>query len=213
MNHLDKITIHDTTSGKSLTLDCISLLRRIPCRRTVYEGNLDGKAVIIKCFSPGLHTKRRYNREIHGFKELTLRSIKTSEIVAAGPTDNNEYVVVLSKIKHAGDVFTLLTSDKTRTDNQSILTCVFKCIAIMHETGVLQPDLHLGNFLWDGENIFVLDPAEMVFFQGPLNKELSFQQLAVLLGSLPETSWTDKNSLIKQYFYARHWRFGPGHHW
>lgn len=200
------MTIRDATSGKTITLDCTRILRCIQGRRTVYEGLFDGKSVIIKCFSSALYGKHHFKKEIRGFKELTRRNIKTAQIVAAGQNEQKDHVVVLEKIENAVDVFSLLesTDDPAKTD--LILQAVFICVAHMHAAGVLQRDLHTGNFLWDRETVYVLDPAEMTFSNNPLDKAASIRQLAMLLASLPESFWVNKSELLDAYFETRGWQ-------
>ena len=206
MQDIQQIAFRDTTSGKAITLDCTHLLRSIKGRRTVYDGLLDGKPVIIKCFNSLLHGKRHFKKEIRGFKELTLRGIETAHIVAAGQSENGSYILVLEKIENTTDVFSLLASAGESTDTYSVLQAVFTRIARMHAGGVLQRDMHTGNFLWDGETIYVLDPAEITFSQHPLNQTTSSQQLAHLLASLPERFWVNKPELLETYFHARKWQ-------
>ena len=200
------MTIRDTTSGKMITLDCTWILRSIKGRRTVYEGLYDGKSVIIKCFTSALHGKRHLKKEIRGTKELVLRKIKTAQIIAAGQNEQGHCVLVLEKIENAVDVFSLLESTDDPIKTQSALQAVFMCIAQMHAAGVLQRDLHTGNFLWDGRTIYALDPAEMTFRGDPLDKTTSFRQLAVLLASLPNAFWTHKVQLLEAYFESRGWQ-------
>ena len=206
---MQQMTICDTTSGKTITLDCTRVLRTIKGRRTVYEGLFDGKPVIIKCFTSALHGKRHFKKEIDGLKKLTLRKIKTAQILAAGKNETGHYVLVLEKINNAIDVFSFLESTDDSKNTQPIFQAVFACVAQMHTAGVLQRDLHTGNFLWDGETIYALDPAEMKFSKNPLEKMTSFQQLAVLLASLPTAFWPNKTELLKTYFQSRQWQAEP----
>ena len=200
------MAICDTTGGKTITLDCTRILRYIKGRRTIYEGLFDGKPVIIKCFKSTLYGKHHFKKELHGFKELTLRNIKTAQIAAAGQNEQKHHVVVLEKIEDTVDVFRLLESTDDPVTTDSVLQAVFVCVAQMHAAGVLQRDLHTGNFLWDEQTVYVLDPAEMKFSKNPLDKMASFQQLAMLFASLPMVFWTNKMQLLETYFQSRGWQ-------
>lgn len=198
------MTLSDVTTGHAVTVQCAQVLRAISGRRTVHDGRFDGKPVIIKCFTSALRGRHHYYQEINGYKQLTLRRIKTAQIAAAGKNERGDYVIVLEKIDPAADVFSLLETEDD-AGIRAVLREVFLCLARMHEAGVRQKDLHTGNFLWDGSSIYVLDPAEMTFYPDALEQPASFDQLAQLFASLSASFRTELAPLLEVYFEARGW--------
>jgi len=89
-----------------------------------------------------------------------------------------------------------------------LLIPVCKELAKQHDKGVLQKDLHLGNFLLDGERILVLDPGQMRFFAQPVTRKRSISQLALLVRCLPADDRGSISKVCGEYFEARGWRFG-----
>jgi tRNA A-37 threonylcarbamoyl transferase component Bud32 len=205
LSQTEQMTLCDVTTGHAVTVACARVLRAISGRRTVHEGWFEGKPVIIKCFTSALRGRHHYYKEINGYKQLTLRKIKTAQIAAAGKNERGDYVIVLEKIDPASDVFSLLETAGDDAAIRAVLREVFLCLARMHAAGVRQKDLHTGNFLWDGNSIYVLDPAEITFYRDPLEQPASFDQLAKLFASLSASFRTEMSALLGVYFEARGW--------
>jgi len=194
-------TIHfaDRLSGRQQTAECGRVLRQIPGKRFVYEGFYGGRPAVIKLFVSRLHGRRHWGREKHGLEELARRGIRTAAVLAGGKSPEGSYVLAIEKIAHAADLHTLAQlADAERT---AAFEQLFIYLAQMHKAGVCQRDLHLGNFLWDGQAVFALDPAMMTFSRKPLGRSRSIQQAIRLLLILR----CDSIEPVKQYFQARNW--------
>ncbi len=210
MSHIVEMTIrNEVYGGKATILRCRKCLRTIPGKRIVYDGVANEKPAIIKIFLSRLHGKRHFNRELNGFKELAARGVQTAKVLATGKNSKKQSILVLEKVENAVDVFDLLQSADNTLDSQPALKAVFASIAAMHAEGVKQRDLHFGNFLWDGETVYALDPAEMSFSDGPLNMAASMQQLLILLTSLPESALINRDCLLETYYQERKWDLDP----
>jgi len=88
------------------------------------------------------------------------------------------------------------------------LVLVCKELAKQHNKGVLQKDLHLGNFLLGGDKVFALDTGQMRFSRRELDRKNSIPQLAMLASCLPDTNTESIATLCEEYFKARGWHFG-----
>ena len=69
----------------------------------------------------------------------------------------------------------------------------------------MQKDLHLGNFLLDGERILTLDPAQIQFFPQAVTRTMSVSQLALLARYLPADDAESASRLCREYFVTRQW--------
>ena len=202
-----KITLRDAvTPGPGPKLECKTLLRSIKGRRAVYDGLCNGQPVVIKMFLSAMHGKRHFNREYQGFNELVKRNIPTSPVVSAGRDEEGHYVLALEKIADATDVFSVVFNAPESNPIDDIVGSVFATVAGMNQAGIFQRDLHLGNFLKKDNTIYVLDPAEMQFGSSALSKPQCYQQLAILLASMPETITPNKQRLIQTYFDVWNWK-------
>ncbi|MHC4309053.1 MAG: lipopolysaccharide kinase InaA family protein [Planctomycetota bacterium] len=77
-----------------------------------------------------------------------------------------------------------------------------------HIKGVLQKDLHLGNFLLREDKVFALDVGQMKFLQREADRKSSISQLAMLSFYLPDNNTQSTTTFCEEYFKARGWRFG-----
>jgi tRNA A-37 threonylcarbamoyl transferase component Bud32 len=86
-----------------------------------------------------------------------------------------------------------------------LLIRVCRELARQHCKGVLQKDLHLGNFLLAGNRIYALDPSRMQFSRRQVPRKKSISQLALLLRYLPTSDTESTGEICEEYFEARGW--------
>jgi tRNA A-37 threonylcarbamoyl transferase component Bud32 len=89
-----------------------------------------------------------------------------------------------------------------------LLALVCKELAEQHNKGVLQKDLHLGNFLLGDDKVFAIDPGQMRFFSRQIGRKESISQLASLMGYLSVGDTKSIAELCEAYAQGRGWRFG-----
>lgn len=195
--------IFDT--GQTKTFECERLIRKLAGKREIYAGRLGGKEVVVKFFVSKAHRTRHFAREVKGIEKFLSRGLKAAELIAKGKSDSGEYFIALKKIGNAVDVFSIFEAGNDTDLLGKLQSKVFEYIATMHQAGVYQEDMHLGNFLWDGNDIYGLDVAEMKFYAEPLGKCKSLNQLAILLASIPQSGWIETQQLIERYFATRKW--------
>jgi tRNA A-37 threonylcarbamoyl transferase component Bud32 len=190
------------------TLLCIKILRNIPGRRQVYDAQWQGKNVIAKVFSHNISAKRHFKREWWGLNELTRRELSCPTPLFFGKTEDGQWAIVMEKIDDSSTALDVLnkTSDKIVKLDLLILAC--RELAKQHSNGVLQKDLHLGNFLWRRGILFTLDPAGIHFSQREIGRARSISQLALLARSLPDGDEESVRRICQEYFKARCWPLG-----
>jgi len=189
------------------SLRCLSLLRAIPGRRYVYDASWNNRKVIVKVFSHKISAKRHLKKEWRGLSLLRKRSLSAPAPLFFGKTDDGSLAMVTEKIADsstAWDVFNKTTSQAARAD---LLVLVCKELARQHSKGVLQKDLHLGNFLLQKEKVFAIDAGQMRFLSGPLSKRKSISQLALLVYGFAENDSPLLERLCEEYAGGRNWRF------
>ena len=155
---------------RSVTIECVEVLRRLPGRRLVLRGRLDGRDVAVKTFV-GTGARRRFRRERRGLSLLAGAGVPTPRTVAEGRFDQGWWLAVEwvhGRAATPGDADPIIVLN-----------------AALHAAGVRQDDPHLGNFVVVGDRVFVIDgdgvarggaflrgaspsraPAEMVFLRG-----------------------------------------------
>ena len=182
---------------------CGELIRRIAGRREIYLGKFGETNAVVKVFTSKLHGGRHLRREVKGFGTLADAGICTAKVLAAGSDQMGRRVLVLEEISNARTVSSLAVEPGKGIE--AVLEAEFQIVGQMHEAGIVQRDLHLGNFLWDGQRVYAIDPAEMRMRRRSISRKESLRQLGVLFASLGEEHWRDKSRLIAAYLRRRNW--------
>ena len=161
-------------------LSCTALLRVIPGRRKVYEAKWGDRSVVVKVFSHYISAKRHLKREWRGLSELARRQVSSPAPLFYGKTEDGQWAIVAEKIADSSTALDVFNKTTEKTGKLDLLVLVCKELARQHSRGVLQKDLHLGNFLWQKGKLFALDPAQIRLFSGQIGKKRSISQLALL---------------------------------
>lgn len=191
-----------TLDARTHTVCCRGILRRIQGRRTVFDGICADRAVIVKRFED-VFGPFRCRRERRGLERLAERGLAVPKVLLAGKDADGHAVLVIEKIDGAADVRTALNAAASEDAAKAILIALFRYVARMHQAGVIQKDLHLGNFLVSGSDIYAIDPAWMRFRKQPVSKGESMRQLAVLLAGLERRSPAWRTELLEAYCEVR----------
>jgi len=186
---------------------CTDLLRSIPGRREVYAGLWDNKKVIVKIFSHKIWAKRHLKREWRGLKILQERGLSLPEPLFAGRTEDGYPVLVTEKIAGSLTALEIFSEAANERAKLHLLVLVCRELARQHNKGVLQRDLHLGNFLLQGDKVFALDAGQMRFFSRPIGRRKSISELALPASCLAADDTESMARLCEEYFKVRNWRF------
>ncbi len=187
-------------------LTCTSLLRAIPGTRRVYEGLLDNQAAIIKVFLHKIRAKHHLRREWQRLNLLQKRQLNCPKPLLWGRTGRNRHwALVTEKIPNAATALELFNNAQGPDEKLKLLISVAAELAKHHEKGVLQKDLHLGNFLLADNRVFSLDAGQMHFGSQPLARKKSISQLAMLAQNLPAHNIQALTALAREYAQIRNW--------
>ena len=187
---------------------CKGHLRVIPGSREVYDAVWHGRNVVAKVFSRRIGAGRRFKREWRGLCQLRSRGVNAPEPLFCGKTQDGRLAVVVEKIVDSPTVLDVFNGTREKAGRMDLLLRVCRELAMQHERGVLQKDLHLGNFLLAAERVLVLDPGQMRFFSHPVTRKRSISQLALLAHHQPADDTESISRLCQEYFSARRWRLG-----
>ncbi len=202
-----QLSIRHGFSKKQIeSLTCTALLRAIPGRRQVYDALWNDRDVIVKVFSHKISAKRHLKREWRGLKLLQARELSSPEPLFTGQTEDGRLAVVMEKIADPSTVLDVLAETTEKAAKLDLLVLVCKELAKQHSKGVLQKDLHLGNFLLGGDKVFAVDPGQMQFFSRQVTMKRGISQLALLVCHLPASETESIARLCEEYFKARGWR-------
>ena len=134
-------------------------------------------ALIVKVFTYKISSRRHLKREWQGLSLLQKRSLNSPAPLFYGKTQNNQWAIVVEKIADSLTVVDVFQKTQDQTKELDVLVLVCNELAKQHRKGVLQKDLHLGNFLLGGDKIIALDAAQMRFLQCEVGRKSSISQL------------------------------------
>jgi tRNA A-37 threonylcarbamoyl transferase component Bud32 len=190
------------------SLFCTAVLRAIPGRRAVYDARWGQRSVIAKVFSDTLSGRRHVRDEWRGLGLLQERGLSSPERLFYGEAPDGRRVMVVEKIADSATVLEALEETTDEGKRIGLLSMVCRALARQHEKGVLQKDLHFGNFLVGSERVFALDAGQMRFFSRPVGRTKGICQLALLAGGLPDADGRLVEKLCSGYMSVRGWDFG-----
>jgi hypothetical protein len=199
------LLIHDQDLGTVEPVSLEKLLRKVPGRREVWAGSWRSRQVIVKMFQ-SRRKECHVTREWQGLRTLHERGIPAPLALFRGKDSRGHQVLVVNQIDRSVSVTDLIRRDRSGLKTSAVFPLLIQTLAQQHRKGVDQKDLHPGNFLLQGEQIFSLDPAEMRFSQRPLGKTRSLTRLAELGASLPEFESNKFKYLALEYARARQWQ-------
>ncbi|HOQ05880.1 MAG TPA: lipopolysaccharide kinase InaA family protein [Anaerohalosphaeraceae bacterium] len=193
------IQITDPKTGHTAAVRCTVLLRRLSGVRYTYEGFCEGRPVIVKIFTSPLRGFLHFKREMRGLCRLAERGIPSPALLHSGKDPSGRWAMVLEKITPADDLANLL--EKTEDPQQKAKLCLkwLDFVALMHQKGVLQKDLHPGNFLFNGSCLYALDSGTIHFRRSPVSVEQGLEQLAGMLCTMPPALRENPQPLLEQY--------------
>jgi tRNA A-37 threonylcarbamoyl transferase component Bud32 len=209
---LSEITVYpaENQGGGFLCRSC-RLIREVPGTRRIYSALWQEQPVIVKVFYRRFRGHRHTMREWRALRKLATLQIARPEPLFYGKTGDGHWVVVTAVIPDAQDMFGLFGSLTDKEKKFQLLSSLVSLLAHLHIRGVAQNDLHLGNFLWAAGRIYLLDPAQIHFYDGPVPVAKGLCQLALLCSNWPANEDAQIELLIRKYFAARGLSFYPWH--
>ena len=202
------LTIRPASSNSQpQTIMCVGLLRRLDKKRKVFDAMWGQKPVVAKLFTAPIKAKYHMKREWRGLKLLQERGLNSPTPLFYGKTKQHDWAVVTEKIDKALTVREVWDKIADRDKKRELLCRIGRELAKQHSKGVLQKDLHLGNFLLQKEKLFALDPAQMRFVAGEVDKKQAISQLALLTSIVPDEDTDTVVSVCEEYARVRSWKF------
>lgn len=186
------------TLSDSSVLAVDAIVRRVPNQRLVCRGRWQGKSVYAKLFF-GSRARLHARRDMVGVAALKAGDILTPANIYAGDL-HEPFCLLFDEIAGAQNAEQLWP---TLNKNQQFALAkqLMHMVALHHNAGLQQTDIHLKNFLIQGDVIYTLD-GDGIRKMGGTGQAM--QNLAVFLSKfdvLDQTQWLD--DLLQTYTQAR----------
>lgn len=182
------------------------VVRIVPGKRMLVFGTWRGMPVAAKLFFDKKHAKRHADEDAKGIKLMQDYKIPTPILHYQGSGyEQPVEVLIFERIAHSKDLYKLWQQRESDQAVLPILHAVMIELATQHVLGLVQEDMHLGNYLISGKLIYTLDGSDIKATGSLLSKKESMQNLALLLSQLGAGIQTLQESLFLHYARARGW--------
>lgn len=145
MPNLNDLPVNIQKAVAALSLTVTQVIRTIPNRRYVCSGVFNHQAVYAKIFT-GKSATAYALRDKAGSELLKQANILTPELLLAKALDDGVYILIYAAVENAQNA-----EDVWRSSDAEIrfllMQQLLQTVALHHQAGLLQTDLHLKNFL------------------------------------------------------------------
>ena len=184
--------------GSQLTVQ--QWLRILPGKRLVGRGEWQGQQVLVKLFIASA-ARRHWQRERGGVEALLAQGIQTPELLLSGALPGGGFYLVTRYLDGAQSLQqawqALGDTRPTNPDARVIVQQVLAALAQLHRQGLTQSDLHLGNFLYWQEQLYVIDgdAIEQHTLGEPITAAEAAHNLGLFFAQLMP-AWDDQVELL-----------------
>lgn len=170
----------DDPNVAQVPLHCLEVVRNVPGKRLVCRGSWQGRAVYAKLYLHPRLALRQQRREVRGLRAIAERGLATPELLHAGLAAGGRVaVIVLAAVVGAKTLRVAWQAARDDDDRRAeLVRRMALLLARHHGSGLVQRDLHLGNFLLADDQILTLDGSAVRLCKRALSVRRSIDNLA-----------------------------------
>lgn len=175
-----KLCAHSNADAREFV--CEKILRLLPGKRLVALANDRGSQVVIKTFL-GKTAHRYLSKEKRGVRAISDAGVLTPELLWEGElARGGGKILAFEYLKDAPSLQEMWEQARSDHDRIDILSRAMIVMALLHNRGVVQHDLHLANFLLHSGELYTIDGGGIGTngSQSPLGEASSLKNLAKL---------------------------------
>jgi heptose I phosphotransferase len=181
------------------TLRVTEILRVHPQKRMVVKGICNNKSVVAKIYIHNIKRQYHASREEKGVANLVAAKIATPKLLFK--TEATEYP--FSLLVYEALTPTVNSKEITFEKDKTLVLKLIEIIAQHHTVGIIQNDLHCGNFLITDDVIYTLDGDQI---KATTDKNKQIDNLSLFLAQFATLTAENRQELIAHYFKMRAWQ-------
>ena len=178
------------------------ILRLLPGKRMVYAGSWRGQPVVAKVYSDPKRHAVHAEREVKGATALLEHGLPAPRLLHR-LVETERDVLLFERIVPAETALERWEQADSATAQLEILRALVRTVAAMHNAGVVQEDMHLGNFLFSGDRLYTVDGAEIRAKGTPLDNDVAQNNLGLLFAQLHPGHDALAEALLPEYAQLR----------
>lgn len=183
-------------------LEIESILRLVPGRRLVALARWRDRLVIVKLFFHAGHWRRHLLRDLNGITLLRKSGVPTPGLLLeTTTTDSKGGVLLIEYLQQGISLSSLLDAAANEAKIDEVMNLALKTIALCHQAGLWQRDIHLDNFMLEAGVVYLLDGGDIKAGER-LDTKISRQNLALFLAQFPAIF--DEKASIHLHQYQKH---------
>lgn len=180
-------------------LQVLQWLRVLPGKRYVARALWQGREILAKLYV-GARAKTKAEEEVEGIQRLREAGLKTPALFDHGQLPDAAWVIC-EFIANSRDLTqsaalsiegclppsVVDTPDTAQSPLQYAIRAA-ESVAQLHRASLLQQDIHPGNFLFKGEDCWLIDAGDVAIVSAAADKS---RNLGMFFAQLPEAWWPD----------------------
>ncbi len=180
-----QLPVRISLGGDQPEVECDRLLRLLPGRRVVLAGRWlnEGveKPVVLKLF----FRNKEWLQEMDGYQRLCEAMIQVPACLLGWEAESGDWSALIYEYIEGQSLFEVWQQAESEAGRIEAMTAAAQVVAVMHDYGLRQVDIHLDNFLYTEEGVYTLDAGTVSQHGSPLDQKLALENLGDMLAQVP----------------------------
>lgn len=187
----------------------VQVLRVLPKKRLVAYVRYRNQPAVIKLFFDKLKAKKHSSLELNGLWSLQKAQISIPRILQYG--EQQGVYFVLSEFIETPKPVEEIWHHPNDADFTILMKRLLTLMILQYRHGLVQHDLHPGNFLWNGKTLFCIDGGSISKFnlKSQNQRRMAFFNVVKLFAQLSPRRHAMYRSLLKFYYNEAKVPFEP----
>jgi hypothetical protein len=192
--------------GRAQALDVLAVLRLLPGKRVVLRGDFNGRAVAIKLFARNASSARHIARERQGLERVRAAGLQCPRLLAQFETRCGRFEgLAYEFLDGAIDLAQSWPHFDVAQKRLWLRRLLDATLQLHQRAGAYQYDIHLGNFMYRDEQLFILDLGSIARGSAPLPRRRCIANLGQLVAQFDIGERPLLDAAVAQYFAQCGW--------
>ena len=186
-------------------IECVQIYRLLPGKRIVMLARDQGEPILVKAFL-GRNANRNAAREVRGIEAIAKAGVCTPELLWMAEIPGSGRMLALHFLPDAVSLFHQWDQADNVAERIEILSSVMQIMSRLHQSGVIQKDIHLANFLLSNDKFHMIDGGGIQRkYSVSASEDTSLLNLANFFAQFLARNDDLVPSVLKVYEQARGW--------